>query len=448
MKVPTLPSTVDAIVSERSSSGDRRSDANSRSFPESLLEVRNSRDREKIERQDSASQRRDSEIEDKVTDSRDAAEEVSESPRDSSESTDLEAEQVTQVANATRTAAGESFEPQQGKQNPSESKTVTGVAQISQDTKESAPQKAEPAMQRLPGHPPLNSKKGAVTATSELSTGGSVTTEIGGVEGEKALAATPRGTTQAEGLKGISTVVSPLAGLSAAGKQSWFESNQDGNGGASSSSFHILGRTTQQSLSEGPPPAYSTAEAEVAAPKQPVSNEGTFDSSSRPNPSSALSVRSDGMKLDAPTAAPPEVIQAESVEPPELARRIYRLVRRSLARGDHQLKIRLDPPRMGRVDVDFRIAEEQMGIRFTVETEEVREILRSHLDELHRSLEEHGWNTNSVEVDLRPADQDAGQGESASSEANSGEEKNELEEVEDIRELRLWHLGKAVDLRG
>ena len=179
MKVPTLPSTVDAIVSERSSSGDRRSDANSRSFPESLLEVRNSRDREKIERQDSASQRRDSEIEDKVTDSRDAAEEVSESPRDSSESTDLEAEQVTQVANATRTAAGESFEPQQGKQNPSESKTVTGVAQISQDTKESAPQKAEPAMQRLPGHPPLNSNTGAVAATSELRTGGSATNARG-----------------------------------------------------------------------------------------------------------------------------------------------------------------------------------------------------------------------------------------------------------------------------
>jgi len=103
---------------------------------------------------------------------------------------------------------------------------------------------------------------------------------------------------------------------------------------------------------------------------------------------------------------------------------------------------------MGRVDVDLRLAEEQLGIRFTVDTEEVREVLRSHLDELHRSLGEHGWSANSVEVDLKPADREADQGESSSSGENSGEGSDELEEVEDIRELRLWHLGKAVDLRG
>ncbi len=445
MKVPTLPSTVDAIISDRSSSGDRRSDAYSRSFPESLLEVRNSLDEDNVHRRDSTDHRRDSEIEDEDIDSP-SADDVSESPPNSRESTDLEAEQVTEVANAARAASRDSIDHQQAKQ--SQSKRIADASQFQKAVKDSAQQRVDSAAQSPPGQSPPTPQKTVVTPTSDLSQGSTVTLGSSAAEGEKNLSTPPRGAALADGSKAISTAVSPLAGLSADGKQSWFESNRDASGGASPSSFHILGRTNQHSLSEGALPAYLAVEAEVTSPNQRATSEGISDSPSKYNPSPTPTVRSDAAKLEGLNSAPSEVIQADSLEPPELARKIYRLVRRSLARGDQQLKIRLDPPRMGRVDVDLRLAEEQLGIRFTVDTEEVREVLRSHLDELHRSLGEHGWSANSVEVDLKPADREADQGESSSSGENSGEGSDELEEVEDIRELRLWHLGKAVDLRG
>ena len=51
------------------------------------------------------------------------------------------------------------------------------------------------------------------------------------------------------------------------------------------------------------------------------------------------------------------------------------------------------------------------------------------------------------EVDLRQ--ESAPEGENApASDSESGEGANDSEKPENIRELRLWHLGKAVDLKG
>jgi len=125
------------------------------------------------------------------------------------------------------------------------------------------------------------------------------------------------------------------------------------------------------------------------------------------------------------------------------------LVRRTLSRGETELRLRLDPPRLGRVDVDLRVDDDRVGIRFTVDTHEVRETLRTHLAELQQALGAAGWSAESIDIDLSGGGERSGGFDPAPGGAASPEEGDRpLEQERDPSEIRLWHLGRAVDLRG
>ena len=115
--------------------------------------------------------------------------------------------------------------------------------------------------------------------------------------------------------------------------------------------------------------------------------------------------------------------------------------------GRYVLKAALpDIARMLGMDVDLAIEKESLGIRFTVDSEEVRDALRSHLAELHRALGEHGWSAESVDIDLRGENEFATP--SGGDDAPASGESSETESEELPREIRLRHLGRSVDLRG
>jgi len=278
-------------------------------------------------------------------------------------------------------------------------------------------------------------------ATNEGATGSAVVAGPMGAEGE--TASVPA--------RGAAVAVAPAA--SAAVEPGWFDRPGSGDRGVPDrAAFHLLARGADGSTGEPsaiePLAASPDAAAAVRAARgrgpSAAGGEASIDALAPPAPPTA-GARAEGSGVPA-TAAAAEASVADPGEPAELARRIYRLVRRSLARGEHELRIRLDPPRLGRVEVEMSIDDRRLGIRFTVESEEVRDTLKSHLGELQRSLGEHGFAAERVEVDLRQEGGGsqrpmAGRTAPAGSGGETGEDPVPAE-------IRLRHLGRTVDLRG
>ena len=232
---------------------------------------------------------------------------------------------------------------------------------------------------------------------------------------------------------------------------SWFQKASSEVGtGEGRADFHLLDRNAAPNavnpVEAANPNAPAPAKAE-SAPSLTFRVDGGAETTANPvsgtSPGQGDAVRAAGT----PRAA--EVIITEAQNPTALAKKVFRQVRSSIGRGEHELTLRLDPPRLGRIEVDMAVDSERVGLRFVVETEEVRDALRNSLDELQRALEEQGLRTDHVDVDLR---QPGGEQEFSSFGARtggsaSGTETPDEKPAED-RELRLWHLGKTVDLKG
>ena len=239
-----------------------------------------------------------------------------------------------------------------------------------------------------------------------------------------------------------------------AGESSWFRAGQSDTGETARASFHLLdGAESAEAETRSeisiPRVAATGAENKAANATTQARVDGVAPESIAPTSAVSGATSATPLSAAAATRAASEVISTDPADPSVLARRIFRSVRRSLARGEHELTLRLDPPRLGRVDVDLKVNPERIGIRFVVESEEVRDTLRAHIDELHRSLDGQGFRADSVEIDLREetTDGDRTSSRQGSKQSDGSGEAIGENSVED-RELRLWHLGKTVDLKG
>ena len=260
-----------------------------------------------------------------------------------------------------------------------------------------------------------------------------------------------------EGSRGRESAPAPLAAREALAARSapetagsgWFSEARPTAETDAGSSFRLLAEADGPDAAvERPQPA--SARPSVPPPVEPsLAPTGTVELT-RPEGTAPTAPLPGPARAEGTAAAPaPVVISADPSDRTALPRRIFRQVGRALARGDHELHVRLDPPRLGRVEVDLRIEAEVLKVRFVVETEEVRDALRAQIDDLHRSLDAHGSRAESVEIDLR--EDPAGRGGAErrdTSAAGRGSEEPGPENPAPDRELRLWHLGKTVDLKG
>ena len=286
-----------------------------------------------------------------------------------------------------------------------------------------------------------------LTTKTSVSPSGTATTA-----GETAVPLS-RGETQV--LENATTPLATREALAASaatesGNSGWFAGEGEDAPARDRASFHLLdgeAETQPQKRAEAAPPvARPAAEPNATAP---LAREGASVESVSPTttPSAATATeRTEG----AAARAASEVVISDRGEPSALARKVFRQVGRSLARGDQELKIRLDPPRLGRVDVDLRADAETLKVRFVVDSEEVRDVLRTHIDDLHRSLDGTGWRAESVEIDLREGNTsgDRHDGREGSRASDGSPAESTTENSVPDRELRLWHLGKTVDLKG
>ncbi len=450
MKVTTVPSPIDTILGSHSASPGRRGGFET-SFPETLRGVR--AEREEPQRGSGEEARpvkssRDGDEAESVRESaagqEDAATQSAEdSPIDGvSETTDVDpVPAIVIMASAKSTDGSAATQVVTSPAVVEASPTSTADAPVPAGT-ESAATGAAPS--------------DGTVATKAPSTGAVDEAAVQREPIGSAARAGPQvveGETTAVGARGATppteTPTPPLvqpesrpSGATKAPGEGWFHASERAQAVAGDrAAFHLLEGTGSPDENRAVSPVVSVG----APPGRPTVSSG---SESAPEtiapPVGGTAVRVEGSSPSTVTAA--EVVPADG-EPAALARRIYRLVRRAVARGDHELRVRLDPPRLGRVDVDLSVERDRIGIRFTVDTAEVRDALRSHLAELHDSLGEHGFSAGSVEIDLRQDGADTGGHRDGRRSGTAVDVAGEGAEP-DLAEIRLWHLGRAVDLRG
>ncbi len=101
--------------------------------------------------------------------------------------------------------------------------------------------------------------------------------------------------------------------------------------------------------------------------------------------------------------------------------RVAELVRANIGTRSSSITIRLDPPELGRIELEARLQDDVLSVRVTAETEAARELLHGRLSELRRALDRHGITLDRVDVE--PPRPSAGGGPSngrESSDSRSG----------------------------
>lgn len=115
---------------------------------------------------------------------------------------------------------------------------------------------------------------------------------------------------------------------------------------------------------------------------------------------SPAGIESAGRAVSGTAAAVASSDVVDATDGPQLARALADSVHAASLRGSSQVRLRLDPPELGRLDI--RIADGADGVRVVVEaaTREAQELLRQHLPALRLGLEARELRVERLDVEL------------------------------------------------
>lgn len=207
-----------------------------------------------------------------------------------------------------------------------------------------------------------------------------------------------------------------------------------------------------EAKSATPPPV--SAPASSATPGNGANGTPTVEGLSVPNGSGTDSVSSlTGTSVQARVnaadgARAPQVLSVNPNDQPEMADKLYRVVRRSIRQGGGDVHLRIDPPELGRVDLEVRLRGDRVDIAFQVDDEGVREAILKHIDQLHRALESYGLSSEGVSVDLRdPSGGEHSQNDHGDARTRGAAEASEddLGHPETRRLAGGFHIGTQLD---
>jgi hypothetical protein len=104
-----------------------------------------------------------------------------------------------------------------------------------------------------------------------------------------------------------------------------------------------------------------------------------------------------------------------------------------------EVRIVVEPPAMGRVDVSLKSSSIGVEAMFRVDNEELRQMVQNQLDSLRTSLQAQGIHVSGLSVDIRNGDGRDGRGEpgAKSKKARAAGGGDETEFAEDARVVRL-----------
>jgi flagellar hook-length control protein FliK len=119
-------------------------------------------------------------------------------------------------------------------------------------------------------------------------------------------------------------------------------------------------------------------------------------SQSTPHPSGPVAAQSPGAAWHGPAEAAAAHATAPAVPLP--FERMLEQMRGEIHAGRNEFKLALDPPEMGRLDVDVVTRGEGIVLRLTAERGDVAQWLKTDLPILHRAFEKDGLQVLGVEV--------------------------------------------------
>ncbi len=138
-------------------------------------------------------------------------------------------------------------------------------------------------------------------------------------------------------------------------------------------------------------PVSSTTRATAGATVRAAADGASAANAQRDVQSAASRTRA----ADRPSSEPrPPAKAATQATFEELVRSIRTL---STAR-DARARIRLDPPELGHIRIDLRVAGGRVTLGMETETSEARELLQSRLDELRQALAQRGLTVDRIEL--------------------------------------------------
>jgi flagellar hook-length control protein FliK len=97
-----------------------------------------------------------------------------------------------------------------------------------------------------------------------------------------------------------------------------------------------------------------------------------------------------------PTPRGIDITQAKAMQ--ELAG----IVRSRISARESTIQLRLDPPELGKVQIDLNMKRDVLTLRIETQTQAGHDALHARLSELRHALEQHGITINRVEVELSP----------------------------------------------
>lgn len=83
--------------------------------------------------------------------------------------------------------------------------------------------------------------------------------------------------------------------------------------------------------------------------------------------------------------------------------RVAELVRANVGTKNSSITIRLDPPELGRIQLDARLRDDVLSIHVQAETAAARDLLLSRVDDLRHALTRQGITIDRFDIDPRPA---------------------------------------------
>ncbi len=83
-------------------------------------------------------------------------------------------------------------------------------------------------------------------------------------------------------------------------------------------------------------------------------------------------------------------------------RELAEVVRSRIDSRGSTILMRLDPPELGRVQIDLTMERDVLTLRIEAQSQAGHDVLKARLAELRHALEQHGITINRVDVELRP----------------------------------------------
>lgn len=145
-----------------------------------------------------------------------------------------------------------------------------------------------------------------------------------------------------------------------------------------------------------------------------------------------------------PTAIPAKPLSSEML--PERTLKIVQEVRAS-GQNAYRAEIRLDPPELGRLDIELNVEGKRIWARLTVENAAAREQVQTEIPRIRELLESQGLGEAQVEVQLRQGNQQEGDGRETGDGHGSSVAKAEDSEHVDSRILSRSSHDGLIDLR-